>query len=150
MSKGKTSKKKESMNSNASTASDNDAKKEVKEAVKVEQFSACICIFFNFILAVAGLGVSLVNKSMYTRFGDIDPMNLLFVQTVVNLSLALTAIGLKSAGVCEFSGLASCGVEVPEFGKLTAKVNLGLRVGLSNLGTVIFSIFAFKFSTIPV
>ena len=148
MSKGKTSKKKESMNSNASTASDNDAKKEVKEEVK--EFSACICIFFNFILAVAGLGVSLVNKSMYTRFGDIDPMNLLFVQTVVNLSLALTAVGLKSAGLCEFSGLASCGVEVPEFGKLTAKVNLGLRVGLSNLGTVIFSIFAFKFSTIPV
>ena len=87
---------------------------------------------------------------MYTRFGDIDPMNLLFVQTVVNLSLALVAVGLKTAGYCEFSGLASCGVVVPEYDTLTSKQNLGLRVGLSNLGTVIFSIFAFKFSTIPV
>ena len=77
-----------------SNAADNDAKKEGKVA-QVEQFSACICIFFNVVLGIAGLGVSLVNKTMYARFGDIDPMNLLFVQTIVNFMLCIVAMGLK-------------------------------------------------------
>ena len=77
-------------------------------------------------------------------------MNLLFVQTIVNVSLCLLAVGLKTAGYCDFSGLAKCGVNVPVYDTLASKLNLGLRVGLSNLATVIFSIFAFKHSTIPV
>ena len=149
MSKKRTMREKGESVQTVSKAADNDAKKEGKVA-QVEQFSACICIFFNVVLGIAGLGVSLVNKSMYARFGDIDPMNLLFVQTVVNLALCLIAVGLKSAGVSEFSGLRSCGIEVPDFEPLMRKAPLGSVIGLSNLGTVIFSIFAFKHSTIPV
>ena len=81
-----------------------DAKKE-GEGKKAEEFSAAIMIFFNVIYGFAGLGVSLVNKKTYAWFGDIDPMNLLFVQTIVNFSLCIMAMGLKAAGMCEFAGL---------------------------------------------
>ena len=145
MSKGKNTLKKETV----TVATDNDAKKEVAPP-KVEKFSTFIQVLSSVVLALSGLGVSLVNKSMYGRFGDIDPMNLLFVQTAVNVSLCLTAVGLKTKGICDFSGLEACGVTVPVYETLAAKQILGLRVGLSNLFTVIFSIFAFKYSTIPV
>ena len=107
-------------------------------------------IFFNVIYGLAGLGVSLINKKIYAWFGDIDPMNLLFVQTVVNFALCLTVMGLKGAGLCEFSALESIGIVIPDLTTCTSKYLLGFRVGLSNLGTVVFSIFAFKYSTIPV
>ena len=88
----------------AATTNAVDAKKE-DEGKKVEEFSAAIMIFFNVIYGFAGLGVSLVNKKTYAWFGDIDPMNLLFVQTIVNFSLCIMTMGLKAAGMCEFTVL---------------------------------------------
>ena len=107
-------------------------------------------ILFCVIYGSAGIGLSLINKKIYATFGEVDPMNLLFVQTATNLSLCLIMMTIKTMGISNFTSLQAYGIDIPNFETIAKKLSVGIRVGLANLATVIFSTYAYKYATIPV
>ena len=62
-------------------------------------------MFFCVIYGLAGIGLSIINKKIYATFGEVDPMNLLFVQTATNLILCLVMMTIKTAGISNFDCL---------------------------------------------
>ena len=75
------------------------------ETVTKEQFAASTGIFLAVLYGLNGLGLSLINKKIYITFGEIDPMNVLFVQTATNLILCLAMMTIKAAGIYNFTSL---------------------------------------------
>ena len=80
-----------------------------------EKFSPSTVMFFCLIYGTTGLCLSLVNKKIYVTFGVIDPMNLLFVQTALNLLLCLIVMTIKTFGITNFTCLKAYGLDVPTF-----------------------------------
>ena len=86
---------------------------------------------------------------MYVTFGEMSPMNLLMIQCLFNVVACLTLMTIKEVNVSSLSGLKAFGIVIPELNKIADKMQIGVRVGLANLITVIFGLFATKFSTVP-
>jgi hypothetical protein len=48
-----------------------------------------------------------------------------------------------------FSGLASVGMRISTFSEVLSKMNIGLKMGMTNLVTVVFGIFSVHRVNIP-
>lgn len=104
-----------------------------------ETFSGSTVLIFCVIYGSAGIGISLINKKIYANFGAVDPMNLLFVQTATSLFLCLVMMTIKTMGISNFTSLKAYGLDIPNFEEIAKKLSVGIRVGLANLATVMFS-----------
>ena len=46
---------------------------------------------------------------------------------------------IKTMGISNFTSLKAYGLDIPNFEEIAKKLSVGIRVGLANLATVIFS-----------
>lgn len=118
-------------------------RKASKEASKLAIFA------LSLLYGLSSAGLTYSNKKVYVMFGEVSPMNLLMVQCLLNVTICFTLMTLKEINVTSFSTLKNYGVIVPELNKLTDKIALGLQVGLANVITVIFGMFATKLTPLP-
>ena len=114
-----------------------------KHASKVQIFLLCLAY------GLSSTGFTFVNKKIYVIFGEVSPLNLLMVQCLFNVVTCLTLMTIKEVNASSFASLSKYGIVVPELNKITDKCDIGLRVGLANLVTVILGLFASKFSPLP-
>jgi hypothetical protein len=89
------------------------------------------------------------NKRIYATYPDVSPMSLLMVSCFINVLICLALMTYKEIKKSAFTSLIKFGIEVPELNKIMEKSNLGLKFGLSNFASVIFSMCALKLTSIP-
>ena len=93
--------------------------------------------------AVSSAMLTLTSKRVYTvSRTDLSPMNLLMIQCLFNVVLCTLAIASKE--LLKFETKL-----IPSSRGILSKFKLGIQIGLANMATVIFSLFAVKHSSIP-
>ena len=91
---------------------------------------------------VSSACMTISSKRIYTvAKADLSPMNLLMNQCMLNVLICAIAILLKELLRFESN-------TVPRLHVILANFNVGVQIGLANLCTVIFSLFAVKHSSI--
>jgi len=89
------------------------------------------------------------NKRIYATYADVSPMNLLMVSCFINVLICLALMTCKEIKKSAFTSLIEFGIVVPELNKIVEKSGIGLKFGLANFASVIFSMCALKLTSIP-
>jgi len=99
---------------------------------------------------MASAGLTIVNKSLYNKFGFKNPMNLFFCQCIVNFAICMTLMSWKTfISPNGFKKLEDLGFRITTFNETFQKLSMGFRVGAMYNTTILFGIYAVKLIPIP-
>ena len=71
--------------------------------------------------------ITVINKKIYALFGKTSPMNILMVQSVINIFVCLSLMTYKEINEQAFESWEAVGIVIPPISKIMKKVNLGLK-----------------------
>ncbi|CDW82730.1 UNKNOWN [Stylonychia lemnae] len=114
-----------------------------------KEYSMFIKLFACFLYAASSSSLTFLNKSIYSKFGFQSPINLLFTQCLCNVIICFSMMMYKQFNPEAFKLLEKFGMKIPPFNECMTKVSIGVRMGIFNLTTVMFGLFAVKLVSIP-
>ena len=118
-----------------------------KKADKVSNFAIFVaCLIFG----LSSTALTFVNKTTMTAYKDeLSPMNIIMVQSLFSVLISLVFMTIKEARISTFVSLRNYGVVIPEFSKMSEKFAFGLPLGLFGVMTLVPTLYALKYSTLP-
>ena len=106
-------------------------------------------VFTCLVYGGSAAGLTFVNKQLYTNFEGVSLMNLLMVQSFLNVVICLAMMTFKEMRKSSFSSLRNYGIVVPQLNKILDKAPVGLQFGAANFATIFISMSALKLTSIP-
>ena len=99
---------------------------------------------------LSSTSLTYVHKKIYANFGEeISPGNILHVACLLNVLVCTALMTYKEFRKESLVTLRSYGITIPELNKILDKSAVGIRFGLANFLTVMFSLSALKLTSIP-
>ena len=93
--------------------------------------------------------LTLANKKIFTEYEELSPICLLMVQCTINFALSTLMMLYKERDLTAFHSLAKRGFVIPPFSEVADNFRFGFKAGALYLMTVLFGLYALKFTSIP-
>eukprot|EP00347_Sterkiella_histriomuscorum_P007637 403348152 len=93
--------------------------------------------------------LTFINKSIYVKFGFQSPLDLFLTQCICNVVICSSLMFYKELNPTSFKFFDQIGMKIPPMSESLQKIGIGCQLGLVNLITVFFGLYAVKNVNIP-